>query len=113
MNRMLALIFGIAGGVIGFVINIINSATRFVGQVVGITDHGGHVIIGTLVAIVACIAAILAMFIPEVGAILLVLCAIGFFFAIGWWALIPAVFLLVGAWFAMRGRAERRQPAMS
>jgi hypothetical protein len=98
MNRLLALIFGIAGGVIGFVINIINSATRFVGQIVGITDSGGHVIIGTLVAIVACIAAILAM---------------GFFFAIGWWALIPAVFLLVGAWFAMRGRAERRQPAVS
>ena len=48
MNRLLALIFGIAGGVIGFVINIINSATRFVGQIVGITDHGGHVIIGTL-----------------------------------------------------------------
>ncbi|HEX5155940.1 MAG TPA: hypothetical protein VFW17_01870 [Ktedonobacterales bacterium] len=113
MNRLLALIFGIAGGVIGFVINIINSATRFVGQIVGITDSGGHVIIGTLVAIVACIAAILAMFIPEVGAILLVLCAIGFFFAIGWWALIPAVFLLVGAWFAMRGRAERHQPAVS
>jgi len=111
--RILALSFGIAGGVIGFVINIINSSARFVGQIFGFTDTGGHVIIGRLVAIVACIGAILVMFMPEVGAILLILCTIGFFFAIGWWALIPAVFLLIGAWLAMRARSERRQAAVS
>lgn len=110
--RVLALIFGIAGGVIGFVINILNSSMRFVGQITGFTDTGGHIFIGTLVAIVACIGAILALFAPEVGAILLVLCAIGFFFAIGWWALIPAIFLLLGAWMAMRGRTQR-QTAMT
>lgn len=110
--RMLALIFGIIGGVIGFIINILNSSLRFVGQLVGFTDTGGHVVIGTLVAIVACIAAILVMLVPEVGGILLILCTIGFFFAIGWWALIPAVFLLSGAWLAMRARSER-QSAMS
>src|SRR5689334_5508438 len=95
--RMLALICGIVGGVIGFIINILNSSLRFVGQIANITDSGGHLFIGTLVAIVACVAAIIVMFAPEVGAILLILCAIGFFFAIGWWALIPAIFLLVGA----------------
>jgi hypothetical protein len=108
--RTLALISGIIGGVIGFIINILNSSLRFVGQIANITDSGGHLFIGTLVAIVACIAAILVMFAPEVGAILLILCAIGFFFAIGWWALIPAIFLLVGAWLAMRTRAHR-EPA--
>lgn len=106
--RMLALILGIVGAVIGFVINILNSAFRFVGQITGFTDNGGHIIIGTVAAIVACIAAILVMFVPEVGAILLVLCTIAFFFAIGWWALIPAVFLLLGAWLAFMGRAERQ-----
>ena len=109
--RVFALISGIAGAVIGFVINILNSSMRFVGQLVGFTDTGGHIFIGTLVSIVAAVAAILALFAPEVAAVLLVLCAIGYFFAIGWWALIPAVFLLLGAWFAMRGRAERRTAA--
>lgn len=106
--RVFALILGIAGGVIGFIINIVNSSVHFVGQVAGFTDNGGHLFIGTLVSIVACIAAILALFAPEVAAVLLILCAIGYFFAIGWWALIPAIFLLLGAWLAMRGRSERR-----
>jgi hypothetical protein len=105
--RTLALISGIVGGVIGFIINILNSSLRFVGQIAGFTDTGGHLFIGTLVAIVACVAAILVMFAPEVGGILLILCAVGFFFAIGWWALIPAVFLLIGAWLALRTRAHR------
>lgn len=109
--RVLALIFGIAGGVIGFVINILNSSMHFIGQITGFTDSGGHLFIGTLVSIVACVAGILALFAPEVAAILLILCAIGYFFAISWWALIPAIFLLLGAWLAMRGRAERRAAA--
>ena len=106
--RMLALIAGIAGGVIGFIINIVNSSVRFVGQIAGFTDTGGHILIGTLVSIVACIAALIVMVAPEVGAVLFVLCAIAYFFAIGWWALIPAVFLLTGAWLAMRARTERQ-----
>ena len=108
--RILALISGIFGGVIGFLINILNSTFHFVGQVTGMTNNSGHLFIGTLVAIVACVAAILVMVAPEVGAILLILCAIGFFFAIGWWALIPAIFLLAGAWLAMTTRTQR-QPA--
>ncbi|HEV8194325.1 MAG TPA: hypothetical protein VGP82_22980 [Ktedonobacterales bacterium] len=105
--RMLALISGIIGGVIGFIINVLNSSLRFVGQIVNFTDSGGHLFIGTLVAIVACVGAIIVMFAPEVGAILLLLSAVGFFFAIGWWALIPAIFLLTGAWLAMRARTQR------
>jgi hypothetical protein len=107
-SRILSLIFGIVGGVIGFVINILNSSMHFVGQVLGVTTTGGHLFIGTLVAIIAVIAAILVLFAPEVGGVLLILCTIGFFFAIGWWALIPAVFLLLGAWLAMRARSERQ-----
>ncbi len=109
--RMLALISGIVGGVIGFIINILNSSLRFVGQIANITDSGGHLFIGTLVAIVACVGAILVMVAPEVGAIVLILCTIGFFFAIGWWALIPAIFLLLGAWLALRARASRQAAA--
>ena len=111
--RIVALICGIVGAVIGFVINILNSTFHFVGQLVGFTDNGGHIILGTVVAIVACIAAILVMFMPEVGGVLLILCTIAFFFAIGWWALIPAIFLLVGAWLAFMARSEREQSAMS
>ncbi len=111
--RMMALILGIIGGVIGFVINILNSTMHFVGQITGITTHGGHLFIGTLIAIIACIGAIIVMFVPEVGGIILILCTVGFFFAIGWWALIPAVFLLLGAWLAFNSRAERRETAAS
>lgn len=105
--RLFALILGIVGAVIGFIINILNSSIHFVGQLAGFTDNGGHLFIGTLVAIVACIASLLIMVMPQVGGIVLILCAIGFFFAIGWWALIPAVFLVIGAWLALRPRAQR------
>jgi hypothetical protein len=107
-SRFLALIFGVVGAVIGFIINILNSSLHFVGQIFGITNSGGHLFIGTLVAIVAVVASILVLFAPEVGGILLILCTIGFFFAIGWWGLIPAVFLLLGAWLALRTRRERQ-----
>src|SRR5690349_21401448 len=110
-GRTLALISGLVGGVIGFIINVLNSSFHFVGQIFGITDNGGHLFIGTLVAIVACVAAIIVLFAPEVGGILLLLCTIGFFFAIGWWALIPAIFLLLGAWLALRSRAQRESMA--
>ena len=73
----------------------------------GITDTGGHLFIGTLVAFVACVGAVIVLFVPEVGGILLLLCTIGFCFAIGWWALFPAIFLLLGAWLALRARAQR------
>lgn len=106
--RILALIAGVFGAVIGFVINILNSSLRFVGQIAGFTNTGGHIFIGTVVAIIACIAALIIPFAPEVAAVILILCTIAFFFAIGWWALIPAVFLLLGAWLAMRSRVERR-----
>lgn len=106
--RMLALFAGIFGAVIGFVINLLNSSLRFVAQIVGFTNSGGHLFIGTIAAIVAFIGALLVIVSPEAGAILLILAAIAFFFAIGWWAIIPAVFLVLGAWLAMRGRAERR-----
>ncbi len=109
--RMLSLILGIVGAVIGFVINVLNSSLHFVGHVVGMTTGSGHLFIGSLVAIVAVVASILVLFAPEVGGILLVICTIGFFFAIGWWALIPAVFLLLGAWLAYMSRAERRTAA--
>jgi len=110
--RTLALILGIVGAVIGFVINILNSSMHFVGQILGITNSGGHLFIGSLVSIIAVIGAILVLFAPEVGGVILILCTIGYFFAIGWWALIPAVFLLLGAWLALRVRSER-QSAMS
>lgn len=109
--RTLALISGIVGAVIGFVINILNSSLHFVGQIAGFTDTGGHLFIGTLVAIVAGVGAIIVLVAPEVGGILLLLCTIGFFFAIGWWALIPAIFLLLGAWLALRSRAQREPRA--
>ncbi|MGO8951270.1 MAG: hypothetical protein ACLQUY_27165 [Ktedonobacterales bacterium] len=106
--RTLALILGIIGAVIGFVINIANSSLHFVGQLMGFTNSGGHLFIGTLVSIVAVIGAILILFAPEVGAILLILCTIGYFAAIGWWALIPAIFLLLGAWLGFQSRSERQ-----
>ena len=109
--RMLSLIVGIAGAVIGFVINVLNSSLHFVGRIVGVTTSSGHLFIGSLVAIVAVVASILVLFAPEVGAILLVICTIGFFFAIGWWALIPAVFLLFAAWAAFMSRTERQTAA--
>ncbi|HEV2458292.1 MAG TPA: hypothetical protein VGS80_07985 [Ktedonobacterales bacterium] len=110
ISAVMAMAIGLVGAVIGFVVNALYSFAHVLGRISGITATPSHFFIGTGLAIVAVIGSLCVAGAPEVGAILLVLATIGFFFIVGWWAVIPAIFLLSAAAFAMMNRAAYHRP---
>ncbi|HEV2461800.1 MAG TPA: hypothetical protein VGS80_25875 [Ktedonobacterales bacterium] len=110
ISAVMAMALGLVGAVIGFVVNALYSLVHVLGRISGITADRSHFFIGTGLAIVAVVGALCVAGAPEVGAILLVLATIGFFFIVGWWAVIPAIFLLSAAALAMMNRAAYHRP---
>jgi hypothetical protein len=112
LTRTSALVVGLVGAIIGFLVNMLYSMFHFLGRIAGITANQSHFFIGTGLAILAAIGAMVAAGTPEVGALLLAVAGIGFFFVMGWWAIIPAIFLFVAAMVAFLGRTRQtRAPA--
>jgi hypothetical protein len=110
ISAVMAMAIGLVGAVIGFVVNALYSFAHVLGRISGITANQSHFFIGTGLAIVAVIGSLCVAGAPEVGAILLVLATIGFFFIVGWWAVIPAIFLLTAAAIAFMRREEYHRP---
>jgi hypothetical protein len=109
VSRVVTMAIGLVGAVIAFVINALYSFAHMLGRISGITADRSHFFIGTGLTIVAIIGALLVVVSPEVGGVLMVLATIGFFFIVGWWAIIPAIFLLAAAALALFNRHEYRQ----
>ena len=110
MSRILALILGIIGVVVAFIINLLYSSLHVLGRVAGITNDQTHFFWGLFVILIGLVCSVLAMFIPIAGAVLLLVAGIAFFFIAGWWALLASPFLLVGAVLAYNGsRAKQKQ----
>jgi hypothetical protein len=103
-TRTLALTVGVIGAVIGFVLTLLYSAFHTVGRIAGISNDSSHLLIGLLLSLAAFIGALLSVISPLLGAVLLAGTAIGFFFIIGWWAVLAAPFLLWAAFMAYRHR---------
>lgn len=110
ISRVATMGIGLVGAVIGFVVNALYSLVHFLGRISGIPGDRSHFFIGTGLTIVAVIGAVCVAGAPEVGAVLMVLAAVGFFFIMGWWAVIPAIFLVAAAIMAIMGREEYRHP---
>jgi hypothetical protein len=100
--RAAAMLFGILGVVLAFVINILYSTFHVLGRVSGIANNQSHFFLGLLVVLIGLIGSVLVMVAPIVGAVLLAVAGIAFFFIVGWWALLASPFLLVAAALAFR-----------
>lgn len=107
--RTLAMIIGIFGAVIAFIINILYSSFHVLGRVTGITADQSHFFWGLLVILIGFIGSLLVLVSPVVGAVLLAVAGIAFFFIVGWWALLASPFLLVAAVLAYRHSRRQQQ----
>ena len=105
--RTIALIIGIVGTVIAFIINILYSLAHVLGHVAGISDDPAHFWWGLLVVLLALVGSFLAPVLPIVAAVLLVGTGIAFFFIVGWWAVIASPFLFVAAIMTFSNRRVR------
>lgn len=109
VSRTMAMALGLVGTVIGFVVAALYSLLHFLGRISGITADQGHFFVAIGLTILAAIGSLLLVSAPEIGAVILVLATIGFFFIVGWWAIIPAVFLLGAAGLAFVERSQHRR----
>lgn len=110
MTRILALICGLIGVAVAFIINLLYSSLHVLGRVAGITNDQTHFFWGLFVILIGLVGSVLTMFIPIAGAVLLLIAGIAFFFIAGWWALLASPFLLIGAVLAYNvSRAKQKQ----
>ncbi|MFL5629567.1 MAG: hypothetical protein ACJ788_28675 [Ktedonobacteraceae bacterium] len=107
--RTLALLSGLFGVIVAFVINLLYSSLHVLGRVTGITADQSHFFWGLFVILIGFVGSLLALFIPIVGAVLLAVAGIAFFFIAGWWALLASPFLLVGAYLAYKQSRGQQQ----
>jgi hypothetical protein len=107
--RTLAMLIGIFGVIIAFIINMLYSFFHVLGRVAGITNNQSHFFYGLLVILIGFVGSILVLFFPTVGAVLLLVSGIAFFFIAGWWALLASPFLLVAAVLAYRHSRAQQQ----
>ena len=108
--RMLAMIVGLVGVVLAFVVNLLYSSLHVLSRVAGITSSPSHFFFGLLVVLIGLIGSVVALFAPIVGAVLLAIAGIAFFFIAGWWALFASPFLLIGAVLAFEHSRTHPQP---
>jgi hypothetical protein len=110
MMRILALVIGLFGTLAALIVNILYSSLHVLGRVTGITNDSSHFFWGLLVVLIAFVGSILVLFAPIVGAVLLAIAGIAFFFIAGWWALLASPFLLIAAVMAYNhSRAKQRE----
>ena len=107
--RTFALIIGLIGVVIAFIINLLYSSLHVLGRVTGITNDQSHFFWGLLVIAVGLVGSLSVLFMPTVGVVLLLVAGIAFFFIAGWWALLASPFLLIAALLAYRHSRRPRQ----
>jgi hypothetical protein len=109
LRRIIALILGLVGVVIAFIINLLYSSFHVLGRTFGITADQSHFFWGLTVILIGLVGSVLAPFIPTVAAVLLVVAGIAFFFIAGWWALLASPFLLIAAFMAYRYSRPQQQ----
>ncbi|WIG58545.1 MAG: hypothetical protein OJF49_001291 [Ktedonobacterales bacterium] len=107
--RTLGMISGLVGTGIALILDILYSLAHVLGRVTNISNDTGHLWWGLLFVIVALVGSLAGLVNATVGALLLVIAAIAFFFVIGPWALLTSPFMLLGAVLIYAGRGERMQ----
>lgn len=102
--RTIAMIVGLVGSGLALVVNVLYSSFHVLGRVVGISSDSGHFFVGLLIVLVGLAGSCLAPILPFVGGLMLALAGVGFFFVVGWWALIVSPFFFVAALLTLSNR---------
>src|SRR5690349_13997472 len=98
--RSLATILGLVGAAVGLIVSLLYSLVHTLGRVAGISADSSHFFIGVGLTILAMIGALTAIVSGTVSAVLMLLALVGYAFIVGWWAILPALFLLPAVWLA-------------
>jgi len=104
--RVIALIIGVVGFVIGIIVNFAYSAIHFIRDMGGADIPPSHGILGFFVLVVGLIGALMAPAFAVPAAVVMLLAGIAMFFIIHWAALLVSPFLIVAAVLAYLDRPK-------
>jgi len=93
-TRLMAILNGLITVAATVAIDALYSLAHTLERVVGFTPDSSHFFIGLAVALVELLGVIVSFFNAYVGAALLLIGAIAFFFLVSWWAIIPLIFAI-------------------
>ena len=99
-GRLAAAVLALIGVVIGLVVNFTYSLTNDAATAFGAKLPASHGFIGFGLLIFSFIGAVIALFRPRTAATLMLIGGAGFFYPVGWFALIASPFMLLGALLA-------------
>lgn len=105
-TRLIATFNGIVTIAATIVIDILYSLAHSLERIVGVNPDSSHFFIGLACALVEVLGLIASFFNWYVGAVLMLIGAIGFFFLVGWWAIIPLIFAINTIAMLMIGARE-------
>ena len=107
--RTIGMILGLLASALVLIIDILYSLTNTLVKASGHTGVDSHFFIGLLVTLIGVVGAFLADPLPDVSVILMLIAAVGFFFLVGPWAIIPGIVFLIALVivFLDRGHAKK------
>jgi len=105
-TRLIATFNGIVTIVATIVIDILYSLAHSLERIVGVNPDSSHFFIGLACALVEVLGLIASFFNWYVGAALMLVGAVDFFFLVGWWAFIPLIFAINTIAMLMTGARE-------
>lgn len=107
--RILALILGLVGSIIAFLVDISYSTFHHMAGILGDAHLSRtHGFIGFGLVLVGVLASFLALFAPVPAAILLLVVGIALFFVVKGFAIFSILFFVLAAVFAFLGRHHHR-----
>jgi hypothetical protein len=102
--RTIALIIGLVGTALALVVTLLYTLFHILRAIAGVTQDSAHFLGGLLVVLMGIAGSFMAPIFPIPAGLLLLLAGIGFFYVVGWWALIVSPFLLVAAVLTLSNR---------
>jgi len=107
--RTIGMVLGLLASALVLIIDILYSLTNTLVKASGHTGVDSHFFIGLLITLIGVVGSFLADPLPDVSVILMIIAAVGFFFLVGAWAIIPAIVFLIALVivFLDRGHAKK------
>ena len=113
LGRFAATIIGIVGAVLGLVFNFGYSFFHDALKIAGAKNiDATHGFVGLMLMLIALVGAFLALFRPRASAAMLAIGGVGFFYPVGFFALVASPFLLLASALAFvdRTKTPAKQP---
>jgi hypothetical protein len=109
--RTIGMILGLLASALVLIIDILYSLTNTLVKASGHTGVDSHFFLGLLITLIGVIGSFLADPLPDVSVLLMIIAAVGFFFLVSAWAIIPAIIFLIALVIVFLDRGHKAKAA--